>query len=478
MKSNLRLGTIYLTISTFVFILSGYLLNIFIGRYLGPKFYGIYGIIMSLMTIINLIQVSGLPQAVSKYVAENETQRESVLKNGLIIQFISTLLASVIVFLFATQFAQLLHDQSLTAYIRAIAAIFPIYGIYTIYLNYYNGLHQFKTQAYMVIVYSLGKLLSVLILIYFFHIFGVIIGFVIAPLFVLIAWSHIPRIKSDYSFYKPLLFFSFPLIGYAIFSNLLQSIDLFFVKSVLHTNEFTGYYTANQNIAEIPFYAVTALSSVIFPNISKKVSQNKILETKIVIRKALRFCLVALIPSVLLISFTSKELLSFLYSSAYRPGAQSLTILSIGSCFFTIFALLATVISSSGQPKISAAFAGIGVILSSIFCIFLVPKYGLNGAALSTTFASGLMMVAAAITIYKKFKVFISVKSSLKIIFASLFTSCIAKLIPIPTLLLPLVYIFLSLCYFLLLYIFREITVDDTQLIKSLIPSWIPLFNK
>src|SRR6266568_179226 len=106
-------------------MLSGYLINIWLGRYLGPAAYGIYGIIISLATIINLTQTTGLPQAVSKYISSDAENSEAIYKTGFVIQLISTSLVSIVFFLFSNAIAHLLKDRTFTPYLQLSALIFP-----------------------------------------------------------------------------------------------------------------------------------------------------------------------------------------------------------------------------------------------------------------------------------------------------------------------------------------------------------------
>lgn len=477
-KTSLHKGALYITISTFTFVISGYLINILLGRFLGPTVYGIYGLLLTLMTVMNLTQTSGLPLAVSKFIAEDEEKANAILKSGLVIQIISTIIASIIFFLLAVPLAKILNDISLVPYLRLTSLIFPFYGIYTIYANYYNGLHLFKTQAFIQIVYSISKLFSILILVYFFQVYGAIIGFIISPLIALLFFYHFPK-KDMVAFpHKKLILYAVPLIGFAIFSNLLQSIDLIFVKALLHGDKYTGLYTADQNIAEIPFYGVAALASVLFPSISKHVKQNLTEDTKKLISNALRFTLLITLPSILLISATSLTLLRFLYSSSYNQGADSLAILAIANCFFTIFVMLTTIISGSGHPLKSSILAGIGVVISSTLCLFLIPSMGLLGAALSTTIAAFVVMVGAAIIVYQKFTVLFSLASTVKIICAAFIIYLLARIIIIPVPILPILYIILFLIYIGLLVLFKEIREDDIQIAKNLMPNWLRFIFK
>lgn len=468
--NSLTKGTTLLTVSSLFFIISSYVISVYLGKFLGPQKYGIYGVIISLITAINLTQTSGLPQAVSKFIAEDENKADSILKSALMLQLVSTLVLTIVFLMLAKPIALLLKDLSLVFYLELSSFVFPLYGIYALYSSYYNGLHLFKIQAFMQTVYSFAKLISVIALVYFFYVYGAILGFIIAPLIALLFRFHFPQ-KVVYHFsYKKLILFSLPLIAVAIFSNLLQSIDLFFVKALLHSDKSTGIYTANQNIAEIPFYGVAALSSVLFPSISRHVSQKLTNETKNLINKSLRFSLMIITPSILLISATGLQTLSLLYSSAYSQGAEALTILAIGNGFFTLFVILITIISGSGSPIKSSVLACIGALISSFLCMFLIPQFGINGAALSTTLAAFTVMICAAVIVYWKFKILVNINSTLKILIASLIIYIIAKSIILPVIFLPLLYLFLFALYFGLLFLLKEITKDDIVLAKLLIP--------
>src|SRR5947199_368154 len=224
----------------------------------------------------------------------------------------------------------------------------------------------------MYIVYSLTKLISILVLVYFFQVYGAILGFIISPLVAMLIWFKIPKFSINKFPYNKLIFFSIPLIIFAILSNMLQTLDLFFVKSLIASNLMTGYYTANQNIEVIPFYAVMALASILFPSISKSVSLNLHEKSRILISKSLRFALLLVTPSILIISGTSAQLITFLFSSNYLPGAESLSILVIGSGFFTFFILFSIILSGAGKPLLSSFLASIGVTISVLLCNILI----------------------------------------------------------------------------------------------------------
>jgi len=79
-KQNVTHGTIYLMLAQVAFVASGYAIHIGLARLLGPSDYGIYAVVISLMTMVNLILTTGIPQAVSKYVAHEDGSAENVKK--------------------------------------------------------------------------------------------------------------------------------------------------------------------------------------------------------------------------------------------------------------------------------------------------------------------------------------------------------------------------------------------------------------
>lgn len=476
MKDSLATGTIYLTFSSVLFMVSGYITNIWLGRSLGPEVYGMYGIIVSLITIVNLTQVSGIPQAVSKYVASNSEEIEAVYKTGFLIQVVSTSFVSLLFFLLSKNVAVLLKDPGLVPYLQLASLVFPFYGLFTLLTGYYNGLHYFRKQALMHIIYSVFKTLAVIGFAIFFGLYGVVFGFIVSSLIAMLSGFHIFDIRSKFFSFKKLTFFSLPLICLAIFSTLLQSVDLLLIKSIMQSNTYVGFYVANQSISIIPYYSVIALGTVLFPSISKTVSQKLKKETQGLIKDSLRFGLMVTIPSAAIISASSREILTFLYSSTYERGAESLSILVIGVSFLTIFTLLTTIISGSGSPLISCFLAGLGVLISFVLCAFLVPWLGLSGASISTTVASLCVMLAAGFIVYQKFHALFSLESVLKILLAALVIYTLASVFTFEGIMLPFYVITLFIIYFILLALLKEITYKDWKKVKVLIPFKLP-FN-
>lgn len=468
---------LYLSISSLVFMFSSYITTVWLGRSLGPINYGIYGVVISLINILNLVQSYGLPLSLSKRLAEEPTNSNSILRTGIILQILSTLVIMIFYFISAPLITEVLNDYSLLPYLRFSVFILPFYGMYSLYLGYYNGIHAFKKQAALNNLYSVSKLITIVLLGYLFSLTGVFIAFIMSPLIALLFFLHLPKPSLVNYPYKHLILFALPLVGLSIITTVQQTIDLYFVKALLTYPEAPGYYTASQNIARIPFIALSSFAAYLYPKIARNLKSNLHLESKKLINDALRWVLLLLIPGTLIISATSKELLRIIFSEAYVAGSNSLSLLIFGFGFFTIFNILANIINSTGKPNISLLISLVGVLLTVILCYWLVPVIGLSGAAIATTTGAFISMMLAAVYVYKMYGVLVSARSVRNIVFASLIPYFLIKNILWVSNFLPLFYVTFVVLYILLLVLIQEVTRNDFTRIRELFSTrYMPKF--
>ncbi len=98
MRTGLGRGSLYLAFSPLLFMASGYVIHVWLGQYLGPAEYGVYGVVIQVMTALNMIHYVGVPQAISKIIAQDEARADDVLFSGIVLQLGSTLVMSVAFF--------------------------------------------------------------------------------------------------------------------------------------------------------------------------------------------------------------------------------------------------------------------------------------------------------------------------------------------------------------------------------------------
>src|SRR3989344_7752001 len=155
-------AALYLTFSRFWAVFTGYLIYFGLTRLLGPEKFGIYGVVVGIVTVINLVLVTGTMQAVSKFSSENNSLAEAVKRSTLKIQAILGTSIFLIYFLLSKQISLLFNDPNLTLYIQISAFIILGNSFYSVFIGYINGTKQFKKQAIFDLIYNTSKPILIL----------------------------------------------------------------------------------------------------------------------------------------------------------------------------------------------------------------------------------------------------------------------------------------------------------------------------
>jgi stage V sporulation protein B len=473
LKSN-QSAFIFLTSASIIYLLASYGANVWLGRHLGPHEFGNYGVVISIITIINLVQSSGIPQSASRMISKKPLDSHQILNNAFTLQMLSAITLSLLLIIFARPLATLFKDSSLYDLIRLSAITLPFYGIYSIYYGYYNGLHLFKQQAVINISYSIGKISGIVILAYLYGLKGAIIGFALSSVFTFaFIRGGFPKIVLN-SNGAELLKYSLPLIGSAAGLTLFLTLDLLFIKGLLNSSKLAGFYSAAQNIAIIPFLGLSAFSSMIFPTISKKIEEGNLVGTQKSIESSLRYLLILLLPLASLIIGNSNNIIDLFYGQAYISASHALVWLTCAYALLTVFSFLANVLNGSGNAQFSWIFAAVGILFASISYLILIPLYDLVGAAIGTGIGSIFATLFTYFYVYKFFKVSIPIITILKLAIASLIIILLSILAQVSGPLLILWFVFMSIIYFVLLIWTNVINRDDLAYLKNLLPDWLP----
>ncbi len=466
--SNTGRGIIYLSLASMIFMVSGYAVNLVLGKYLGPAEYGAYGLTLALITIVNLVQTSGIPQAVSKYIAERPSQADGILKSGLILQSTLTMTLTAGLFVSAPLLADAFHDRTLVSHIRLASLILPAYGLFALYLGYYNGQHRFGRQAYVNTVYAASKIVLILSLGLTFRLTGALLGFVIAPLIALAAGFHLPRASAKDMPVGGIVRLSVPLVLFAASLTVLETVDLFFLKAIRRSAEETGYETAVHNVTLIPSYARAALSTLRFPTISTSFGSGDADSSRAYIRKGVRYLLLLLLPAVTVMSVTSDRLMRLLYGPAYAPGAPAMSVLVFGVGCLVVYTMLANILNSTGNVRTSVLEGSAGLFLTVLFCVLLIPQFGMSGAAWATTIGCAAALSLSSRSVFLKFGVLADWQSVLRILAATAAVTAAATFIAGPPVLLPVWYAALGVLYFAVLSLTGELRESDRQMLANI----------
>lgn len=466
-------GTAYIGIKQLIFLITGYAVHIGLGRLLGPDMYGTYTVTTVLLTIVvtNLL-VSGIPQAVSKFISENSQRAESVKRSALEIQLLLGFMAFIVYFTFADFTSGSLNDPSLTTYIRLSSLmIVPFAILAVIATGYFNGLRQYSKQSISWIVSHITKPILIFTLVLAgYSVYGAVLGFALSPvigLFVALYFAGLPKRVKPFS-RKKILLFAIPVTVYTVLSQYITNIDLLLLKALTSFTDEIGYYSAASMISKVPVSLLAALNMAIFPAISETTYQNDVPRTQRYVSESLRYLLIFLLPSTLMIAISSDALVSLLYGQRYVEAGKPLSILIVGVFFFGLFAYFLNLIIASGKPRVATVMAATTLTFAVAFNFILIPPFGMVGAAFSTTLACLIGALISALYTYRLFGVLTSKQTFLKVLVSALAVIPVF-MVKLTGLLFLMQYGFAFLLYFAVLKIMGELRKEDVALIRGVL---------
>ncbi len=476
MKQSLGKGTVYLMLAELVALVSSYALQVWIAHYLGAGAYGIFGVITSLYLINRAFLNTGIPQATSKFLAEAKENVSSILTASFRFQLWAGFFFALIYILFAKVIAYFLHDTTLTYYIMLLGVMVIPFSLLSLYsTGFMNGLHLFKEQARIKMIYPFLQTVFTFILILLgFEIWGVIIGYFLAILVGLYLSSRYIFVEKKISdvlfhrlFFSKLFKFALPISLASLCFTLLKNVNTLFVKSMLVDNSVVGLFTAAATLSSVPFSVFGAVPIALLPAISRSIAENNIIKVKEYIFKSIRYSLLVLMPLSAIVAASSSQILTFLYSAQYQSADLTLSILIFASTFLALFTCLNAVLVASGRPLLQLITVSSTLVILILLNLLLLPRYGIVGSALASLFSSLFAILVDSFHIYRKLGHFVDYYSLFRILFGSVGLFIIVHywhysgwlIIPFTS--------FMFILYFIFLFLVGEITVGDWLFVKK-----------
>jgi len=464
-------GTIYLSLSQAILIVTNLVLHIYLGRTLGPALYGIFGVMSALIIVNEVFLCKGIYETLSKYIAEMQGAARSIIKSATAAQALIGFSMGSIYFLFADQIAGLMNDPDLAVYLRLLSVIIPIVGLSTVFIGALNGLRQFGKQAVISIVFSLAKLTFVIGFVFAgFSVKGAIMGIISAELFRLIVARILCRPEKaissiDYN-KKKMVGFALQCIIVAIMASLIMNMDLIAVKVFLKDNYQTGLYTAAVTISRMLWVLMAPVSLTILPTISKSISEGDLNLTEGYIKQSMKMVLVFTLPISLLFIATSENLIILLYGDNYQAASLLFNVLISATIFFSIKVVMFGVIMASGKPRYIIYIGLLSIVVDIVLLVTLLYDIGAIGAAIASLATHFLGLMISYCYVAKRFlKQFFPV-FLLRIVLASLVIFIIALSYSPTGIILIFYYIVLLSLFFIILIMLKEI--DLMQIRKKL----------
>lgn len=190
------------------------------------------------------------------------------------------------------------------------------------------------------------------------------------------------KFSFDFSLYRKLFKKAAP---YAILSAL--SIIYFRVDTIilskLDTMEAVGLYNAVYKIVEFLMFIPVSLLGAYFPQMSReaKYSINGLKKSYF---RSTKILFIIILPVAIFCTITARDIIQFLFGSAFIPATNTLRILLWAVVVMYINAPIGNILYNSERLHRFIPFAILNTLLNIILNLILIPRFGYLGAGIAT----------------------------------------------------------------------------------------------
>ena len=368
-------------------MLGGLLVGIWVARYLGPEQFGIFSYATAIVAVFAIIAKLGLDSIVVRDLVNEPQKRDVYLGTAFWLKFVGAFitLASLA---FAMLFTSNDHTTNLYIFIIASGIISQSFEVVDFY---------FQSQVlskFVSICKIIQLLLSSVLKIYFVLTGADLFWFVLVSLVdqvmlaitLYIAYKY-QNIGSFYRFFdwhtaKKLLQDSWPLVISGLASVIYMRIDQVMIKEMLGVKE-VGLFSAALKMSEVWYFIPVIISTSLFPAIvSAKSISNELYYSRL--QKLYDLMLLVALGLAIPMSFFSDWLVTLLYGDDYFQSGAVLAIHIWTGIFVFLGVVNSKFLLVEGLMKFMLFVALSCSVFNLLFNLFLIPRYGICGAAAAT----------------------------------------------------------------------------------------------
>jgi O-antigen/teichoic acid export membrane protein len=466
-----------------------FLYTLFLAKVLGVNDLGLYFLGLSFIRIISSFSVLGLDTGVVRFVSIYNSRKDiHRLKGTIVISlilsfFFNIFIASVIIVLADFIASNFFNKPDLVLVIRFFALSLPFDCSIKILLASTRGMKLMHYTALSEnIVWVSLRFLFALIFIYVLpsKLFGVVLSYllssILTALLSLYSVNKIIPFKNSSTHYmfdiRNIFKFSLPMAFSGFLNNSFKQVDII-ILGIFVANSLIGAYSTAVRLINIALIFFNATRPIFNPYIAEFCDKRKNNELSKILKTITKLNFFVGFP-IFLVLFIFPEFFLSLFGGDFLVAGNCLSILVAANIVLSISSLPDSILFMSGHPGITLKNNIIFLILNIILNYFLIQKYSILGAAISTSVSLVLISATRLIEVYYLTKIHPFKFSLLKPIFAG-FLSFVTMLLLFENLFIEKSFINYSFkiaifffIYFVLSFAFK-FDSDDLQIKDTLI---------
>ncbi len=406
-------GTLTVIIFSAIAAVFGYLVRLVMARTLSVEDFGLFYAVFAFLGLFGIFKTLGFDKALIKFIPEflhekKYNELKSSILYAAIIQLVTSLITILIVYFLSNYLAKnYFHDEK-AGIVLILMAVSFMFDSFTQVLKF--SFQGFKKMSYFSGI-DLVRMVIILTVILIgawlnYDILGPVLAYIISPalltvIFGLLLIKVFPQFTKSKFIFEKSLFKKISKYGIFVLATSFAGFILWYTDTIMITY-FLGLtsvalYNVALPTAKLFLYFPRAIGGIFLPLTSEFWTKKEHTLLIAGIESLYKYSAIIIIPAVFIVFSFSDLIISVFFGSKYTGAGNALKILIIGMIFATINGISINIFSGIGKPEINSKIVYSAALFNFIANLVMIPVWGINGAALSTTLSYFIMMVMGLI---------------------------------------------------------------------------------
>jgi len=379
---------------------------------LPQEYYGIWTQILITTALMGPIIMFGFYPATVKFLSgENNKIKVSKIFHGmLLVSIINLVLVCIACFGFAVPLSRFLFgDAKYFKFVHIFGLFLASESLFQLLLSYLRAIKKIKIVSVYYLIKNAVRLSILAIGTFIFKVnllsmlqLLVLSQIILVMIIYLVHISHTLTLCRGKIIvgWKGIIYFALPLIPYSLFLWGNSFIDRYFILHILNINQLSKYAIAYSLAAFIMFlYSIS--SYTLYPHMAKLWNTNDKNAASYLLSKVVDYYLFLSIPIIIILSVFHTEILKIVSNASYFSSWQVVFFLTCGVTIFGLYQLTSNIMLLAEKTMLIFYISLAAVLTNVLLNIFLIPIFGILGAAISMLF-SNIVLTGLTIFLNKK----------------------------------------------------------------------------
>ena len=395
-----------------------FLITLFLTNYFDPELVGKYDFSRSLLMFLGGICIFGMHQSIIYYsgyltsINAIENLKDIYKKMMIIVLCLSTIIF-ILFYITDNNFIDIFFEKKVNKLVAKTISTLFFYGITMLNIDVFRAVNKVLLSELYRNVFRYIPFLVAVILIYTFNnqhllvdvfLLNFLFLSIVSTLFLVVFFSKSKDLNPNLKIsYKTIITRSGPMAISAVAYVLMQSVDVILLSKFTDF-ESVAFYSVAIKLTTMISLVLASVNTVQAPKIAELFSIENFKGLDQIIKKSTRLIFALTFPAIVILALLSNIVLKW-FGEEYVFAQKALFILLVGQSINALCGSVGVYMNMTGKQNMLQKILLTAFIINFLLNWFLIPVYGINGAAFATSFSMIFWNLIAVVYIYKKDKI-------------------------------------------------------------------------